>query len=85
MSSRAVAGNSLMLVASSARRAQKNASHWLDMQEPACTRVHRLAAKNKERKRTNNQETSQRAVLPLCKAWGERNRFHPSTKHVVSK
>lgn len=46
------------------------------MQEPACTRVHGLAAKNEERKRTNNQETSQGAVLPLCKAQGERNKAH---------
>lgn len=69
-------------------RAQNNASAWLDMQEPACTRVHGLArCKNKERKRTNNQDTSQRAVLPLCKALAEstRNSLHPGTEQKVSK
>lgn len=69
-------------------RAQNNASAWLDMQEPACTRAHGLAhSKDKERKRTNNQEISQRTVLPLCKALAEstRNSLHPSTEHKVSK
>jgi len=68
--------------------AQNNASAWLDMQEPACTRVHELAhSKNKERKKTTDQETSQRAVLPLCKALAKstRNSLHPSTEHKASK
>lgn len=69
-------------------RAQNNASAWLDMQELACTRAHGLArSKNRERKRTNNQGTSQMAVLPLCKALAgsTRNGLHPSAEHQVSK
>lgn len=44
-------------------------------------------AKNMERGKTNNQETSQRAVLPLCKALAKstRNCLHPSTERELSK